>query len=67
MIVVATLGFAAGRPVIRLPTLVRVDVTSDFVVRLATMSFGASADYFIGGKGGSVKPGACKSLVITSR
>ena len=50
-----------------LPTLLRVDVTSDFVVRPATMSFGASADCFIGGKGGSVKPGHSKSLVITSR
>jgi len=37
------------------------------MVRPATMSFGASADHFIGGKDGSVEPGHCKSLVITSR
>jgi hypothetical protein len=46
----ASLGVASG-----LPTLLRADVTSDFSVRPATMSFGASADLLIGGQGVSAQ------------
>jgi hypothetical protein len=57
VIVVGTLGFAGPVAASGLPTLLRADVTSDFVVRPATISFGASGDYFVTGKGRSVKPG----------
>ena len=52
-----------------LPTLLRVDVTSDFVVRPATMSFGASADYFIGWRWitGSGIPSCGSSTASASR